>query len=94
MNITLQDLIGTWRSEIDEDHYFDLTFRENETYLFDEIINNEKIGRCVKSNFNINEEPKLYLENIDYKLFMVDFERKYIVFKDKNGFKIIFDKIR
>jgi hypothetical protein len=29
MKITLKDLTGTWHSESDENHYFDLTFIKN-----------------------------------------------------------------
>lgn len=96
MNITLKDLIGTWRSEIDENHYFDMTFRDNGTYLFDEIIGNKRIAKSsIKATFKfeVTEQIGLLLEKKDYILFVSNFEQKQLVFKDLDGNIIEFKKI-
>lgn len=96
MNLTIKDLTGTWRSKIDEDHYFDLTFRENGTYLFDEINEGKRIAKSsIISTYSltVNEEIGLLLENLDYSLFMCNFEQRQLVFKDLDGDIIEFNKI-
>lgn len=99
MNISLKDLIGTWRSEIDKDHYFDLTFRENGEFLYDKI--GIKSGQRIKSESIIgvviienSKQSFILLKDLRLNIFQFNHNDMYIRLQYPNGNKLTYKKIR
>lgn len=82
MNIQLKDLIGTWRSKEDENHYWDLSIIEGNNFFYDEIKDGKRIIEVSLEGIAIlefEELPILVLNHLKLKIVWEDILHNYLL---------------
>ena len=96
-NLILENLKGIWRSTEKENNYFDLSFTESGKFLYDEILDGDRIissSRMGDPKFQPGENPVLTLKDLELKIFMFDENEGEIFIEYPDGIKRKFHKVK
>lgn len=97
MNIKLEDLEGIWRSIIKHGHYFDLSITIDNKFLYDEIINGERVitsSLIGKIKIEPDDLPNLILDGLKLQVIFFDKDKGFIVLKYPDESNKEFQKLK